>query len=42
MLASMLVVLLIFTLPGGLLGLRLPAWNWRTVVGLRNRVPEAQ
>jgi branched-chain amino acid transport system permease protein len=35
------IVLLIFTLPGGLLGLRLPAWNWRALVGMRARVPEA-
>jgi branched-chain amino acid transport system permease protein len=36
------IVLLIFTLPGGVLGLQMPAWNWRALVGLRGRVPEAQ
>jgi branched-chain amino acid transport system permease protein len=39
---GIVIVLLIFTLPGGLLGLRLPVWSWRTLVGLRARVPEAQ
>ena len=39
---GVVIVLLIFALPGGLLGLRLPSLNWRALVGLRNRVPEAQ
>jgi len=39
---GVVIVLLIFALPGGLLRLRLPSWNWRALVGLRNRVPEAQ
>jgi branched-chain amino acid transport system permease protein len=36
------IVLLIFMLPAGLLGLRLPTLNWRAIIGLRDRVPEAQ
>jgi len=39
---GLVIVLLIFTLPGGLLGLQMPAWNWRALIGLRDRVPEAQ
>jgi branched-chain amino acid transport system permease protein len=39
---GLVIVVLIFTLPGGLLGLQMPTWNWRALVGLRNRVPEAQ
>ena len=31
---GIVIVLLIFALPGGLLGVRLPAWNWRALVGL--------
>ena len=39
---GLVIVLLIFTLPGGLLGLQMPAWNWRARIGLRDRVPEAR
>jgi branched-chain amino acid transport system permease protein len=39
---GLVIVLLIFTLPGGLLGLQMPAWNWRALIGLRDRVPEAR
>jgi branched-chain amino acid transport system permease protein len=39
---GIVIVVLIFTLPAGLLGLRLPPWNWRAIIGMRNRVPEAQ
>lgn len=39
---GMVIVLLIFTLPSGLLGLQMPAWNWRSLVGPRNPVSESQ
>lgn len=39
---GLVIVLLIFTLPGGLLGLQMPVWNWRALIGLRDRVPEAR
>jgi branched-chain amino acid transport system permease protein len=39
---GLVIVLLIFTLPGGLLGLQMPSWNWRALIGLRDRVPEAR
>ena len=39
---GVVIVLLIFMLPAGLLGLKLPTLNWRAIIGLRNGVPEAQ